>query len=308
MEGHVTKDLEELMGQNDIGVCLRLEKVCQQLKTHKMMYFCVLQPQQVLVHPKNRGGIMLGMHDVHHKGQRLLQSGTRVQLLEAHSYAIEMAADMSQRQKQVQSNIDLAQTSDGLLPVPTGEERYLSLGASHSCAFTRCLMQGCVNPEGEKLTLEMDETLQYLAHHGWQWQVFTAECERLFPGLPSFVSNALNSSNNNAIGGTEIETAFQIAQMYMSGAKMEDALSFTKSGEPRCKEYIDDVAFLLSKFCGGDSFPLIFWLHGFSILDWQLTFVKIMFANEPHLTTIALWMFLCGMCTLDEARNLGIHC
>ena len=257
--------VEGIINQSDVGATHKLDRVCQVLKKQKLMSEAVVTPQQMFIHPQNRGGSMVGCHDAHLKGQRLLHTGVRVQLLEAHSFCIEMASDDSERQLQISRNEALSRASEGLLASPTGEERFLSLslGASHSYAFVKYLSQGCVSPSGDKLSSDVDETI-HRCQHGWKWQVFTAQCEKLLPNFPNFVSIALNSSNSNSIGGTEVEAASQIVQMYNSGMQLEDAISFAKAGEPKCKEYVEQVGLFVSKFGGGKQFPLVSFLHAFS--------------------------------------------
>lgn len=258
------EEIKDLLQNN--ATSLKLDKVCALLKAQKLMYSGTLKPGDMLAHPQNRGGALVGPYDVHVKGQKLVENGTRKQLLEAHSYCIEMSPMPDTKASQLEANQALAKAASGLLAAPTGDERFLTVGASHSTCFARCMQQCCIGPDGKKLSIDMDGPLQKLIEEGWQWQIITSEAEKIFPTLPTFVSVALNSSNSNQVGGTELECAAQMIGMYSESRTLDQCAEYVASGQPRCKEYLQDIAFFIGRFGGGSAFPLIKFAEAFGHL------------------------------------------
>ena len=155
--------------------------------------------------------------------------------------------------------------SENLLGFVTQCERYLTLGSSHFAMFLRAQAQGCVSPTGEKLALP--EELNKVLASGWEWTVVKAEVEEAFPGFPRWAASTLNSVNSNTKVTSELEAMLEIANLLKQGRKLDDSVKAVKEGLPSCGEYMDDIAYFVKLYSGGDGFPVLHLLKDFCFLD-----------------------------------------
>ena len=84
------------------------------LLQRKKAEFRELHVNKVLVHPANRGGGMLGYHDVHAKGDHMLSAGCRLDKI-CDADAFELSRDAKTRDQQVAKNQELVQGASGSL-------------------------------------------------------------------------------------------------------------------------------------------------------------------------------------------------
>jgi len=88
------------------GVNVKLDKVLELLKENFLAVEMQLRPAELLVHPGNRGGSMVSPHDVHRKGQNVVNTGLKRSLLAASSLCVELP-----RLPHVRKESDLVQPS-----------------------------------------------------------------------------------------------------------------------------------------------------------------------------------------------------
>lgn len=80
---------------------------------------------------------------------------------------------------------------------------------------------------------------------------------------------AMNSVNSSAIASGELECMLTLAELHISGMKMQDAMNAVQSSAPVCKNYLEDVWHYCKLFSGGPSFPLLKCLDCFCTLSFQ---------------------------------------
>ena len=118
-----------------------LQQLMEILKKHNMMYTQTIQASQMLVHNKNRGGLMLSVHKVHSNAAVIAAVGAdRKQLTNA--VCIELAPEGEQRDFNVLKNQALVDRSHGLIANINGSERCLSVGCGHTAAFVKLAKAG----------------------------------------------------------------------------------------------------------------------------------------------------------------------
>lgn len=128
--------------ESDDGVNVKITKLTKIFLDSGLARHEVVSPSLVLCHPSNRGGSMLNGHDVVQKGEVLMKQGVRQDLLEASSVAFCLSKQEDKRKSQVNANKILASHHPDLLAPPSGAERYLSVGSSHSTAYMRAMLSG----------------------------------------------------------------------------------------------------------------------------------------------------------------------
>ena len=261
---------------------IKTDKILKLLVDNKIAYHVVEKPESFLVHPSNRGGLMVNCHDVHDKGHTMLKVGAQLSKL-TDSVAFELSRNAQKRQQQLQKNKDLVAASNEMLASLNGSERYLTVGSSHTMSFCKAVLSGCKTmiPElshngclslGNILAGRgSDHPFQIMCATGWEWLILPEFLEDLYPDLPAMIQQSLNSSHAVAKPPTEMETAATIAEYYakmkMSAKTANLALAVQAAGqsEPRCKSYLHSIANYVQQYAGGDDFPIIHFLQNFSV-------------------------------------------
>lgn len=246
-----------------------LTKVSQLTEVLQAAGLCWLQqvrPNEMLVHPANRSGQMIGAVDVWTKGQALYDVGVRRELL-GDSMCFELSVQPHERSQQVAKNAALAQSFPNLIAPPNGKERFLSVSCSHRCAWLKALASNIPGPQAEPMQLrrgdaKADAVLDLL--EGYEWRVFSHVVEQGFPHLPGFIAMALNASNNLNKQVGEVEAMALIAERLKSGQNLSSAVADVKRCSPVCKAYVGALAHYVSWFGGGPDFGFVHFLLHFS--------------------------------------------
>ena len=146
----------------------KMDTITSILKEAGLAWDIELKPDQVLTHPSNRGGQMLGVEDVWSKGCRLMAVGLKKELLVGSVY-FEISTVPDQKENQLKLNKALVKQSNGMLAPVQGKERYLSVGTSHSVAFFKALQAGCLPPNKPQvdLAIKAGEPLAEVLETGW---------------------------------------------------------------------------------------------------------------------------------------------
>ena len=116
-------ELKEKPGLTPNG---RMEAIVECLQSAGLCYKATLVPTDFVIHPYNRGGSMVNCHDVHQKGQQIVDMGVRPLCL-VDSMAIEVSSDTDTRESQLNANRDLVAKSNGMLAAVLGTERLFGL-------------------------------------------------------------------------------------------------------------------------------------------------------------------------------------
>ena len=95
-----------------------------------------------MVQPLNRGGTGVNPYSCHRKGGAIVAAGADLQQL-GGAIAFELSTDEETRQKQIDFNRAQASSSQGMLPHPNGQERFLTCSKSHTVLFCKSLQEGC---------------------------------------------------------------------------------------------------------------------------------------------------------------------
>ena len=247
--------------ESDDGVNVKITKLTKIFLDSGLARHEVVSPSLVLCHPSNRGGSMLNGHDVVQKGEVLMKQGVRQDLLEASSVAFCLSKQEDKRKSQVNANKILASHHPDLLAPPSGAERYLSVGSSHSTAYMRAMLSGILP---ETPLSKKDGPLKTCLHTGWRWLIIEDLVEEEFPSMPLLLASGLNSTNSVQVSQSEIEVLMTIGRyVSLHGMSVQQAKDKCLEAEPTCKDYIDVLAHFAARYGGGEGFPLLEFLGAF---------------------------------------------
>lgn len=230
---------------------------------------------------------MLNQHDVHHKGARILALGASIANI-GESVAIEVSQDVAVRKKQLEANAQLVANSGGALAPCSSQERFLSCSSSHLVAFCRAVAHGCSTQEpylkemcNGQLSLpslapqstNMSSDFVTMCEKGWQWTIISQSIEQAFPDLPSFIQQALNTTQAVSQGQGECEVMLSIATHYhnqvntSAESDLQKAISMAGMSKPDCHQYLPTLGYYVKHYGGGDDFPILHLLQHISILS-----------------------------------------
>ena len=261
----MTAQVQSILDNKTDGVISKLEKVVNLLESRGWAEKIVLKPQQLVCHPSNRGSSMVNAWDCWKKGLNILSTGLKPSLLAPNSLCVELARKPVDKKQQLLKNEELMDASENCLGRMTNSERYLTLGSSHFVYFCRALQQGAVPPGGEKL--QIPEEMTALLSTGWSWTVLKAEVEESFPSFPGWAATALNSVNSNSKAVSELEAMLEIASLLKQGKKMTECVELLQEGMPSCSDYMEDLAYFVKLYAGGDGCPVLHQLKEFCCLN-----------------------------------------
>ena len=142
----VVEAAKKILDGNIAPLC-KLQELKQLFMDNGLCYNTTALPSEMLVHPSNRGGRMLGWKDVWKKGMAMLEVGVKKELL-VDPVCFEMSSNPSTKKMQLEANIRLAEAFEGALAMPTSKERFLTVGSSHTVAFCKAVGAVC-RPGGQ---------------------------------------------------------------------------------------------------------------------------------------------------------------
>ncbi|CAJ1457777.1 unnamed protein product [Effrenium voratum] len=209
---------------------------------------------------------MVGYHDCWQKGCQMIAVGFKRSILDGTTTCCQLATQEEKRGAQLAANQELVSNSNGHLAPLTGQEGFLTLSASHTIAFLRCLQYGIEGPEGTHAIVQKDkDPTQETIQKGWTWCVISAQVEEAMPHLPSFIELAMNSTNAIMKQANELEVALQLATAFDQGLTMQQAIGKVSQASTSCQRSIPSIAMFVQKFGGGSpGFPFLHFLNGFS--------------------------------------------
>ncbi|CAE7274592.1 unnamed protein product [Symbiodinium sp. CCMP2592] len=258
----------------------KVEKVVQVLTSAGLAYKRREPVTAMLVHPKNRGGLMVQPHDAHANGRVMLEAGLRRELLEAGSVCFEMSSDAALRESQYVANERVVAAAEGMLAPVTRTERFLTVAGSHTAAFLKATVTGARAADGSSLGAlvagrEPDHPVNVLLRDGWEWLIISSSVEASFPELATAFQQSYNTAHAAAKVLSEVECMQTFASLFMQkrahGCLTEEerkdaAMEQLLLSKPACAKYAGSLAQYVLLYGGGEGerFPLVEFLACFS--------------------------------------------
>ena len=252
-----------------LPILANIHQILEECLKNGLAYRTILSAVDVLVHPSNRCKLGLNAYNCHHNGANMVKVGADRKELH-NAFAIELARQPKEREAQVAFNQQLVDAANGLLAQVTGNERVASVGCGHMAAFTKAAIIGTRTSEASlqdvngNLALASfiasDSELQAMIKEGWEWTVFKAECEEMWPMLPDLLQRGLNATNTLSADPSELEVASSIAEfMELGGGKVswQECTEAAIAGNPTCAPYAAKLAKICEAYGGGAGSPII---------------------------------------------------
>ena len=183
------------------------------LKSHNLLYTLEkVHPKHFVMHPANRGKLMLSPHNVHRNAARIHGVGADLKQL-TNALSVEMG---KLRAAYMNKNKKLIARSKGLLAEINESERYASLGCGHTVAFCKTAGVGGITSEKVLMKSKTDHTIDVqklskntnfatMINMGWDWDVVPACVDEEFPAFAELAQKALNTSNHTNTEVGELE-------------------------------------------------------------------------------------------------------
>ena len=191
------------------------------LEKHKLLDEREMCASKMLVHHKNRNGLMLSVHNAHANAATIVKVGAdRSQL--SNAVCIELATEGHAREINIQKNKTLVARAKGKLAPVTGEEKYLSVGCGHTAAFVKLAKVGGPTPEASLADdkgmidvgkLKRNPEFNAMIEKGWSWKVVPAIVDHEFPNFAGIAQKALNVNNHVAQKTSELEMALSMTEL-----------------------------------------------------------------------------------------------
>ena len=210
----ISSDVIEDVGNiifSGLGLLNKWAQIEKILLSNGLAYKQELPPELFVVHPSNRGGFGINAWNCHAKGSMICAMGADLSQLTG-SVAFEMSA--AKKDEQIKFTKDLALASEGLLAIPSGAERFMTVSKGHTTQFMKSIKNSCRTPQAKLASQDghlgshlfaKDPSLQKMVQTGWTWTIILSIVEDKFPQLPALIEAACNSTNATYEAQNEIQ-------------------------------------------------------------------------------------------------------
>ena len=257
------------------GVVNKWSDIDAALERHGYIYVAKnVSIDHVLTHADNRSKLMLSPTGAHSTGAFIKGVGVKKALLEENALAFELCPMEPAKSFQLTKNTDLVSQSNGLLKPVVGDERFLSVGASHATAFFRAAKHGCKTPEKEL----QDDTgcidvanwskkqpdLAVIINDGFDLRVVRWEPCTIWPNLPDIASRAKNSAGAVQSARPELEVLANIALLAETAhtnnleVDWKSCVAEATAMRASCNAWAEVLGMYARLYAGGPDAPLIY--------------------------------------------------
>ena len=324
-------EVDELVrvDENRVGVVVKWDNIEAALDRHGYGYIAKnTNIDSILCHGANRSLLMLSPTGAHSRGAFLKSVGVKVKVLEQNALAFELCPLNPERDVQLNKNRELVRVSNGLLKPVVGDERFLSVAASHVTALFRAAKHGCKTPEKElqDATGKIDVAgwshqqpgVGTIINDGYDLKVIRWEAAVQWPCLPDLASRAKNGPGAVQVERSEIEVLANIAVLAEHAKQPIDWKQITAEATRvpcSCKDWADVLGMYARLYTDGPNAPVVYALDKavkgkFSFRNmgeelWrQVTFTK--FPGGTFKPRVLLRQAIVGailVCNTDKVKN-----
>ena len=279
------------------GALTKWNKIVTILRQKYISYKRLLRNVEVIVHPRNRGGLGVNAHNVHKNFAAIKAVGCDKEHLKKAT-AFELAPDPPAQGDAVEFNKLLVLRSGRLLAPLFGQERYVSVSCSHTVAGCRAVLAGCPtpqetlqDPEGHMcLTLitKDDPVLHEVVTEGWVWEIIPWALELAVPGIADLAQAALNADHAAISMASELQVLAcmsNYAQELPDGEnKWDMVIDRVKESMPPCMDYLDSLCEFCRYFSGGAGAPIVTYQFKMCLCVSSIVFNNVNIAFQGTLT------------------------
>ncbi len=246
------KELRAIMADDSTGPVAKYTASKSTMLAHKVGYVVTIHPTKLLVHKANRNGLGVNAHNAHRNMLKVYKMGADISLL-VQACATELPPCTDAKYAEfIDFNKRLVDSSQGMLAPVTHEEKYATLGTSHTSAFCKAALafcktkykdfadgQGNLNPEAIKAR---NKDFRMMLEEGWDFFVAPWWIEDYVPTWPQMAQKALNIHHAVVAAPNEVEVACSLLDEFEALQSWKDAIDSIAASEPPCKDYLNAVA------------------------------------------------------------------
>ena len=272
MSSELYDQIHTLLDNKKAGVLTTWNQILAGLLQAKVAHTRVVRVSELVVHPLNRKGLGVNAYNVHSTLDKVRTMGADKKKLK-QAAAFEMSSDAGKRDEQLAFMQRLIDGAGGMLAPLSGDERLMTVAASHFSQACRAVKAGCRTPEpnlkdaagnlNEIHVCGSDAELTKLINVGWNFVIIPEFVESLFPMLPDVAQSALNAEHTAFSMASELQVMAGMHQIMQKGGTEDDAIAAAKTAIPPCNDYIHILADFVSKYTDGDSGRIISYLDAF---------------------------------------------
>ena len=256
----MVQQIFDIMTDHETGSLTRWNQILDILSAHKLPTMRLVKLCELMVRPKNRGGLGVNPHDCHEILAKVKRIGCDPEHLRKAT-AFETSPFESVQQEQRAFNERLVQNARGLLATLTGEERLLTVACSHFTQGCRAAAAGCrTNEETLKdkssvhgtinlgLLLEHDKNghMRRIFDEGLDVTVIPFSVEQVFGSeIADLAQSALNAEHQTFSQANELQIMSSMALAAENAGGSPDwkaVVAQAKASMPPCHEYLDVLA------------------------------------------------------------------
>ncbi len=255
-----------------MGALTKWNVILKILWEHHIPYKRIVKLTELMVHPKNRGGLGVNPHDAHEIIAKVKRIGADIEHLRKAT-AFELSPFPEEQQAQRNFNVKLVERSGGLLAPISGEERLLTVACSHFSQGCRAALAGCKTPEADLKnpdgTINVQSLLVGKGNHDWkkilnegiEFTILPAAVEQTFgPAIADLAQSALNAEHGTYSKANELQVMSSMALAAESAGGDPDwtaVANNAKAAAPPCADYLDTLVEFVKYYAGGAGAPII---------------------------------------------------
>lgn len=237
------------------GVVTCARWIVQRLREAGLAHDMILVPEQLGIHPDNRGKYGINEETVHNLGDDILQVGWNPEEV-VSPWCVEDEPTTKYIEK---FNIDLAAASEYLAPVSPMTLRAGTLTNSHLVLLLKAIKAG-VRSTRAALCVDGKMSLAHVQHvspgmaeactAGWKWCMLHHSTKSIYGSkLFSFLSDAKNVRLQR--GETEIQVMLKVFNQAAENIPWGDIHRAACRTKPACEDYIPNIIAFVRDFGGG---------------------------------------------------------
>ena len=259
--------------QSKVGTLTKWNDILKILVVAKIAYSRHVKINELLVHPKNRGGLGLNAHNVHQTMQDVKTAGADTDHLRKAT-AFEMYPMGPEKEAQLEFNSRLITLADGLLAPMTGDEKLLTVACSHFSAGCRAAVHGCrtdvpdIKDQNGCINLavlcDKDVTFKQIIEGGFAFTIVPWQVEQMWPDLPDLAQSALNVEHGTFSQTTELQVMASMAAAADAGVPWEDIIAAQQRAKVPSSSYLNILQTFVTDYAGGNGAPMIKFLDSFA--------------------------------------------
>ena len=259
--------------QSKVGTLTKWNEILKILKDAKIAYSRHVKIHELLVHPKNRGGLGLNAHNVHQTLQDVKWAGADTDHLRKAT-AFEMYPIGPEKDAQLEFNSRLITLAGGLLAPMTGDEKLLTVACSHFSAGCRAAVHACktdvpdIKDQNGCINLavlcDKDETFKQIIEGGFAFTIVPWQVEQMWPDLPDLAQSALNVEHGTFSQTTELQVMASMSAAADAGVPWEDIIATQQGAKVPSSSYLNLLQTFVMDYAGGNGAPMIKFLDSFA--------------------------------------------